>query len=126
MANLFKLIKVIIVLLLVILSGNFAANNQGLIAVDIGPLGESINIKLYLFTIIIFSLGFTIATMYFLMDSAKKTFNLRKQKKIIRKLETQCESLQSNPEEEIAIGQSFGNEFPEVDTDGTKKTISAD
>ena len=69
------------------ISANFAINNQDPVAVDLGPFAKTVNIKLHFLTFIVFTLGAVTASSYFLLDTLRKTLLIKKQSKKIKKLE---------------------------------------
>jgi uncharacterized membrane protein YciS (DUF1049 family) len=82
-----KFSKVLILLIFIGLSANFALNNQDPVAVDFGPFAKTVNIKLHVFAFIIFILGSLTASLYFMLDTLRKAVTLKKQARVIKKLE---------------------------------------
>lgn len=87
MSSIIKFTKVITLVVLIGIAANFAINNQDPIAVDLGPFAKTINIKLNIYSFLIFIFGVLTASFYFMVDSLKKAFIVKKQARAIKKLE---------------------------------------
>ena len=114
MNSIIKFTKVLILLLLMMISANFAINNQDPVAVDLGPFAKTVNIKLHFLTFIVFTLGAVTASSYFLLDTLRKTLLIKKQSKKIKKLEKSSPTV-LNLDESATTAQTLrpeDTEFP--------------
>lgn len=109
MNQLFKILRIAIILAIVGISATFALNNQDPVAVDLGPFAKTINLKLYVLVFFAFAAGSVLSALHFITDTLRYQLLIRKYKKTLSK--ARDESLESV--DPTVISPSPGKNEPE-------------